>query len=144
MRPEERPDRYYIPDNFNDEHRFRDIPYRNIAEAAVATILLWKLINATPFVLTIRIIAGVVICGSVAFLFVVGIKDESILQFLWSYITFRQKRKIYHLRRVGYVPKKTKGEVTREKKDQLFKNTKERIGRRNNQRNAEQEERENG
>lgn len=101
-----RRDIYYIPKNYNTSDSFLGYPYRHWIEAAIAVILFFYLINQTPFILTIRIPATVIICGLVGLLFIVGIKGESVTEFFVSYLIFRKKKRVLHLRRNGYVEKK--------------------------------------
>lgn len=103
---QKRPDTYYIPSNYAEEHRFKGVAYRNIAEAVVVAFLLFQLIELTPFIRIIRVVAEIIICGGVGIFFLVGIKGESVIQFLISFITFRKSRRKLHLRRTGYVNKK--------------------------------------
>lgn len=102
----ERKDTFYIPKNYNDPGTLLGHTYRNWAEALVVAFVLFRLINATPFILTIRIPAIVIICGLMFALFLVGIKGESVTQFLISSVKFYKKRRVLHLRRSGYIPKR--------------------------------------
>lgn len=110
-----RPDIYYIPQNYNDGYKIRDIPYRNIAETVVAVFLLFKFIKWTPFVWTVQIIAGIPLGIGVVLLFLHGIKDESITQFLWSYIVFMKNKRKLALRKVGENDKEQEDKEDRRK-----------------------------
>ncbi|MCR5396583.1 MAG: hypothetical protein K6E64_03850 [Lachnospiraceae bacterium] len=115
---QQQPDQYYIPDNYSDEHQFRGIPYRNIIEALIVVYVFYKLIQATPFVLSIRLTAVLIVCGGLGVFFLIGIKGESVTQFFLSFLKYRENKKTYHLRPVGY---KTAKEKKREDKNDKFK-----------------------
>lgn len=96
-----RPDIYFIPANYRDGKKIKNIPIKNILEGGVVAYGLWKLINLIPFVFTIRFVAGVILAGGSFVLFCIGIKGESVFGFLISYMRFRNNKKIYHLRSIS-------------------------------------------
>lgn len=99
----ERPDKYYIPDNYNDGHEMRGIPYRNLIEGGIVSWLAKELISLTPFVLNIKLIADVIVIGIIMVIFAIGVKGESLTQFIYSYYLFRKSKRKWHMRPVGYV-----------------------------------------
>lgn len=79
---------FFIPDNYKNGFR-----YRNIVEAVLVVGILDKLISITPFIFTVKLIAITVVTVIFGFIFVIGIKGESVFEFLTSYIRYRRSRK---------------------------------------------------
>lgn len=96
---EERPDRYYINDNLEDRRHFFHIPDRNLGETAVAEVVIFSVIKAIPGDLTVKIIAGVLIMLTVGVIGLVGIKNESVTEFLGTFMEFQKKKHTLHYRR---------------------------------------------
>lgn len=100
MIDEERPDRYYIPDNLNDHRKILHIKDRNLAETVVIeTVIGYTIFKILPLDIVVRLIAGVLIMGVVGVLFIVGINDQSVTEFIGSTISFQKKKRIVHYRR---------------------------------------------
>ena len=100
MIDEERPDKYYIPDNLNDHRKILHIKDRNLAETVVVeTVIGYTIFKILPLDIMVRMIAGVLIMGIVGVLFVVGINDQSVTEFIGSTISFQKKKRIVHYRR---------------------------------------------
>ena len=92
-------DIYYIPVNFTDAGRvFGLFELRNCLEAvvlAVPTVGLCTLIaNLTPFSLTVKLIISLCLLVPVCGFALVGIRDESLSQFLITYFRWRMNRRI--------------------------------------------------
>lgn len=94
-----RPDIYYIPDNLNDGRAILNIPNANLAETVVIEYALYNIFKILPLVATVKIAAGIIVMVIVGIITIMGIKDESVCQFIISSIKFRSKRKRMHLRR---------------------------------------------
>lgn len=96
---EERPDRYYINDNLQDKRHFFHIPDRNLGETAVAEVVIFSVIKAIPGDLTVKIIAGVLIMLTVGVVGLVGIKNESVTEFIGTIAKYQKKKHTLHYRR---------------------------------------------
>lgn len=79
---------FVIPENYK-----KGFSYRNIVEAVLVVGILDKLISITPFIFTVKLIAITVVTVIFGFIFVIGIKGESVFEFLSSYIRYRRSRK---------------------------------------------------
>lgn len=118
--------KFWIPSNFKEPQKFRGIPIRNIIEGGVCAFLLYKLIMLTPFVPTIKLYACIFICGGVLAVGIIGIRGESVLQFLNAYRIYKQRKRVLHLEEVKKI------EVEEDEKNGKKKhkaNIKERAGR---------------
>lgn len=136
----EKPTDYIIPANYNDGKRFKNIPYRNIIEAIVAIRLIGKPLMSLPISTNAKIVIVVLTCGLLGLLFIVGIKDESVTQFMYAYIVFLKNRRKLHLRRIGYVPKKAREEYRRSEETRKKQEAKEQSKRKKEVRGITKEE----
>lgn len=121
MEEKQRPDLYYIPENFSDGKTFKGVAYRNIVEALAVSYGMYKLIFLTPFIFSIKAVATMILAGGFGIFFLIGIKGESVTQFMYSYLLFKQRRRKLHLRRTGYVTKKERMRNAKEKKSIINK-----------------------
>lgn len=95
---------YIIPDNYKPRNRSR-----NIIEAIIVVGGLSYLIWHSPFILNVRLIAIMCVVLFLGLLFVVGIKNESVTQFLINYILFLKRRNKYYFRKPS-ITKNTKSD----------------------------------
>ena len=93
---------YYIPSNFSGENSWRGIPYRNIAEAIVGLLMMWWITGQIPLTGILVSVFRIIICLLFFGLGIFGIKDESVTQFIHSYVTFLKKRRKLHFRPAGF------------------------------------------
>ena len=97
---EDRPDRYFIPDNLTDSSHFFHIPDRNLIETGIAELVIVYIIKLIPVSdLKIKITIGAIFVISVGILGVMGIKNESVTEFIITAVKFRKKKQILHYRR---------------------------------------------
>ena len=101
MGNEDRPDLYYIPDNVNDGAHFFNIKNRNLVETLVFDFLIIEGIRATPFIQAIKLCVGIFLVVIVSIFSIVGIRSESITEFIASIIRFKKRKAKLHLRKVG-------------------------------------------
>jgi len=93
------PRKFYTPPNVFDKRKF-DFRIRNLTEAVIATVLFLLLINSIPFILKIKVILEVVL-GSVIFgLFTLGIKKQSITEWIINKAKSIFSQKAYHFRKI--------------------------------------------
>lgn len=85
-------DQIYIPDNIKEDETFK-IPNRNLGEAVVVDLILYKGIQLTPFITEIKITATIISIGCFSILFLVGIKGESVTEFLITLSKYMKKQK---------------------------------------------------
>lgn len=111
----EQQEEYIIPKNYSEGRSFRGHSYRNIIEGVIGAVIVWRIVQATPFVSSIKLTAGVILAAIMLLVGIFGIRDESISQFIGSYILYRRDKKKYHMRRTNYVPKKQREKTERDK-----------------------------
>lgn len=90
---------YVIPDNILDSKRIFGFRRKNWIEGLFCAGIIGFIIWMIPFVLRVKLIFIVCICGPILFLNLVGIKDQSLFE---AATNFRQALKNsgnYHLRR---------------------------------------------
>lgn len=89
-------DTYYIPTNFTDAGRILGLfPIRNVVEAALLTVpLFFLLLVLLPFSLTIRLMASLSAAILVGGLALMGLNDDSLLQYFRTVLRFRKSRRI--------------------------------------------------
>ena len=92
-------DLYYIPVNFTDAGRaFGLFELRNCIEAALLAVpavgLCTLIANLTPFSLTVKLIILLCLLVPVCGFARVGIRDESLSRFLYTYFRWRTGRRI--------------------------------------------------
>lgn len=85
---------YYIPQNYRGSTKlFGFIWPRNLAEAMGVTFLVEVILKEIPFVLEVKIGVMAVVGIALMWVFILGICDESIFQFLFAYFKFLISRK---------------------------------------------------
>lgn len=95
-----RPDRYYIPDNLNDNRHIFHIPDRNLVETGIAELAIFYGFKLVPIPnLQVKIIIGAIVMIGVGVLGVIGIKNESVTEFIISVMKFQKKKRVLHYRR---------------------------------------------
>ena len=92
-------DLYYIPVNFTDAGRvFGLFELRNCIEAAVLAVpaigLCTLAAHFTPFSLTVKLIISLCLLVPVCGFALIGIRDESLSRFLFTYFRWRMNRRI--------------------------------------------------
>ena len=95
-------DKTYIYDNFAQTSRVFGIRKRKLFEAAVAGLITLYIVTSIPFVKRVQIIVLVVSLALVFFIFIMGIKDRSITEWIIAYIKFKVGGKIVSLRSAKY------------------------------------------
>lgn len=99
MLDDERLDKYYIPDNLNDHKKFFHIPDRNLIETVVVLVIEYYVFKILPLSIMTTFIAGAITMGVTAVVFIFGINNESVTEFILSTISFQKKKRIVHYRR---------------------------------------------
>lgn len=88
---------YYIPENVLKSKLLMGFPKRNwvegLLEAAVAALL----VNMIPFVIKVKIIVLIVLCGTIIAGNLIGVKNRSIIQVIVAFFKYQKNRKEYHL-----------------------------------------------
>lgn len=108
---DEKESTYIIPHNFTGMGKLMNHGIRNWIEAAIVALLAANVIMKVPFTMYAKIVVFTLVVGGLFIFFLIGIKDESVTQFLWGCIMFRRKRRIYHMKRPDQVePDKPKAE----------------------------------
>lgn len=95
---------YIIPPNYTDSGRFCGmVEPRNAVEALILVILVgYPELFVFDMPLSIRIVVMVVSLLPIGILACFGIDGDSLFQFLGHVILYAAKRRILHMRRVGY------------------------------------------
>lgn len=139
MIDEDRPDRYYIPDNLNDHRKFFHIPDRNFIETIVVEVVIYNIFKILQLSIMVTLIAGAIVMGVVGALFIFGINNESVTEFIASTISFQKKKRIVHYRRCDQrdydtaekketeQPERKAGEFFRKLEDKAFDRIEERV-----------------
>lgn len=96
---DDRPDRYYIPDNLDDKRHFFHIPDRNLIETVVAEVVVYNIVKLIPAETFIKIIAGVLVMLVIGIIGIIGIKNESVVEFVATTMQFKKKKRVLHYRR---------------------------------------------
>ena len=92
---------FFIPENYDTDSEFLGIPYRNIVEGLIlAAILIW-LEWKIPFVAEIKLTIAVILFFVPVIICSIGIKGESVSQFLYACIVFFFKNRRLHLKVTG-------------------------------------------
>lgn len=111
---------FYIPTNIKEKNKLFHLPDRNIIEAAIAEAVLFLIIRSLPFILVIKVVAGAIIMISAGLLFAIGIKNESVTEFIMSSIKFNQNKKSMHLRTPDQYVATLKEEKDQKEEEDLF------------------------
>ena len=125
MAYDERPDEYYIPDNIKTTTLF-GIQLRNIIEAGVLELIVFVIFRALPFTNTINIVIGIILAFVVGVFAIVGVKNESLTEFIVSFILFKRKKKKLHYRRCDNKNAREK-EIKRFNADKFLRNIEEKF-----------------
>lgn len=96
---EDRPDRYYIPDNLDDKRHFFHIPDRNLTETAIAEFVVFHIVKLIPTDAAVKIIVGVLIMLATGIIGILGIKNGSVTEFIATAVKFQKKKCMLHYRR---------------------------------------------
>ena len=86
----------YLPDNLNDGRHFFGIPDRNLVETLVLEAGILKLLWMTPLVLTWKLTIMSVFAIMIGLTGILGYKDKSLTEALYSW--YRHKHKQHHLK----------------------------------------------
>lgn len=93
---------FYIPDNIKEDETFK-IPQRNLIETVVADFIVYQGIKMTPFIPEIKITATILCLLGISILFIVGIKGESITEFIITLMKYRRKQKRMRYRKCNEI-----------------------------------------
>lgn len=110
---QEKEEIYVIPMNYSGMGRVAGFKIRNITEGIIVALFALKMILGIPFVLKVKIIVIVLVCLAILVLFATGIKNESITQFIISYLQFYIKKRRYIFRvpsEITHVQEQEEGE----------------------------------
>lgn len=88
---------YIIPKNVIRSRKFFGFPKRNWAEGIIEALLLGYLISYIHFVIKVKIIVIIVLCGAVLFGNLIGVKNRSITQIIKAFIWHQKNKALYHL-----------------------------------------------
>ena len=123
---------FIIPPNVFDKRKF-DFRVRNIKEGLVAAAVVVAIICAIPFVFKVKVIVSVVLGISVFGAGVIGIKKQSITEWLINKFKSARQQKKYSFRRLEYGDRKenTFELATTQKSyaEKLFEIAKEKFGK---------------
>ena len=103
-----------IPDNVLTKGMFMDIPVRRWIEAGVSLLVVLLISSLIPFVKTVRIMFIIIIGAGAFLLFLRGIKNRSVTQFIWSAMRFTRRKRILHLLPPNYMKRIKYEEVSNE------------------------------
>lgn len=93
---------YTIPDNVLESKRIFGFRRRNWIEGLICVVIVGFIILQIPFVLRVKIIFLICMCGPILLLNLVGIKDQSIFEAISNIKLGRENKGEYHLRRPDY------------------------------------------
>ena len=81
---------YIIPQNYSSFFLISNIVKpRNVAEAVVITIILYRVISAVPFVFELKAAITGTSCIICFLVFFIGVKEESVISFLQAYFYYK-------------------------------------------------------
>lgn len=90
---------YIIPQNYSSFFSISHfVKPRNVAEAVVTTIILYRIISAVPFVFELKAAITGTSCIICFLMFFVGVKEESVLSFLQAYFYYKIKSGLRRIR----------------------------------------------
>lgn len=90
---------YAIPDNILDSKRIFGFRRRNWIEGLICAGIVGFIIVQIPFVIRVKIIFLVCMCGPILLLNLVGIQDQSVFEAISNIKLARANKGEYHLRR---------------------------------------------
>jgi len=88
---------YCIPNNYLAMGNIGPLKIRNIIEAVIVCLFVFAALTESPFILKIKVGIGLITILTVLFIFIYGIHNMSVTQFIITYIWFLIKRKEYLL-----------------------------------------------
>lgn len=97
---------FRIPDNVLKSKRYLGFKRRNITEAIISFIISAFLIYQISFVMRVKIIFIICVGASVAFINLIGIKNQSISEIILNFIKYKKQKPVLHLRSVKYAKSK--------------------------------------
>lgn len=81
---------YIIPQNYSSFFSISNlVKPRNVAEAVVTTIILYRAISAVPFVFELKAAITGTSCIICFLVFFIGVKEESVISFLQAYFYYK-------------------------------------------------------
>lgn len=81
---------YIIPQNYSSFFSISNIVKpRNVAEAVVTTIILYRVISSVPFVFELKAAITGTSCIICFLAFFIGVKEESVISFLQAYFYYK-------------------------------------------------------
>ena len=81
---------YIIPQNYSSFFSISNlVKPRNVAEAVVTTIILYRVISAVPFVFELKAAITGTSCIICFLVFFIGVKEESVISFLQAYFYYK-------------------------------------------------------
>lgn len=90
---------YIIPQNYSSFFSISNlVKPRNVAEAVVTTIILYRVISAVPFVFELKAAITGTSCIICFLVFFIGVKEESVLSFLQAYCCYKIKSGLRRIR----------------------------------------------
>ena len=99
MENEEKLVEYVIPDNVLESKRIFGFRRRNWIEGIICAGIVGFFIALIPFVIRVKLIFIVCLCGPVLLLNLVGIRDQSVFEVMLNIKTAKANKGEYHLRR---------------------------------------------
>ena len=90
---------YVIPDNILESKRIFGFRRRNWIEGIICAGIVGFIIVQIPFVIRVKLIFLVCLCGPILLLNLVGIRDQSIFEVVSNIKLARTNKGNYHLRR---------------------------------------------
>ena len=96
---EERLYEYTIPDNVLDSKRVLGFRPRNWVEGRICAGIVGFIVVNIPFVLRVKLIFLVCLCGPILLLNLIGIKDQSVFEAIMNLRQANANKGEYHLRR---------------------------------------------
>ncbi|MCR4902199.1 MAG: hypothetical protein K6A23_05015 [Butyrivibrio sp.] len=90
---------YAIPDNVLESKRIMGFRMRNWVEGFICAGIVAFIVMNIPFVIRVKLIFLVCLCGPVLLLNLVGIRDQSLFEVVMNIKRARDNKGEYHLRR---------------------------------------------
>lgn len=94
--------RFIIPDNLTDDRKFLGIKNRNLIETGIIELILFLMIRWLPLIMSVKAIVGVLIMIPAGIVSIIGIKNESLTEFIISTLLFNKNKKVMHFKRPDY------------------------------------------
>ena len=108
---EERLYEYTIPDNVLDSKRILGFRPRNWVEGLICAGIVGFIVVNIPFVLRVKLIFLVCLCGPILLLNLIGIKDQSVFEAIMNLRQANANKGEYHLRRPDHEERYKSGRV---------------------------------